>query len=114
MVGDVASDEVTAVKRVGWSAAGGRGRGALAAGSRPTARATIKLPEASAHKARKVDVLVVSDAYIGLEHRIAGVEIPPLPKADGDLDESSKRNGGEEATQPPPGLLHDRRSPRPG
>ncbi|CAM1511342.1 Fc.00g088550.m01.CDS01 [Cosmosporella sp. VM-42] len=79
IVADVARDEVIAVKRAGWSAGQGR---KLQAGVKPTARATIKLPEASDGKARKLDVLVVSDGYVGLKHEVLGVEIPAPPMVD--------------------------------
>ncbi|KND93110.1 putative helicase mug81, partial [Tolypocladium ophioglossoides CBS 100239] len=76
IVANVQRDEVIAVKRVGLSAAGGK---QLGQGSAPSARAVIKLPEPSAGQARRVDVVVVSDGYIGLEHRILGVDIPAPP-----------------------------------
>ncbi|KPM39806.1 putative helicase mug81 [Neonectria ditissima] len=79
IVADVARDEVIAVKRVGWSAAPGRN---LGPGMRPSARTTIKLPEAEAGQARKLDVLVVSDGYLGLDHRVLGVDIPAPPMVD--------------------------------
>ncbi|KAK0391137.1 hypothetical protein NLU13_0639 [Sarocladium strictum] len=82
IVADVAKDEVIAVKRVGWSAGAGK---KVTQGSRPTARATIKLPEPEGNQPRKLDVLVVSDGYIGLEHRVTGVEIPALPVVDDDI-----------------------------
>ncbi|KAK7403671.1 putative steryl acetyl hydrolase mug81 [Neonectria punicea] len=82
VVADVARDEVIAVKRVGWSAAPGRD---LGPGMRPSARTTIKLPEAKAGQARKLDVLVVSDGYLGLEHRVLGVDIPAPPTVDDEV-----------------------------
>ena len=80
IVGDLKTDEIVAVKRVGWSAGGGK---TVAVGSRPTAKASIKLPEPKDSQARKFDVLVVSDGYCGLEYRNLGVEIPGLPVVDG-------------------------------
>jgi antiviral helicase SLH1 len=83
IVADTSRDEVIAVKRVGWSAGPGKQTGI---GSRPTARAVIKLPEvedvvsgAGGSKERMLDVLVVSDGYLGLEYKIEGVEIPAVP-----------------------------------
>lgn len=80
ILADVANDEVFAVKRVGWGAKGkgGKGdRGRRGGGSQGVVRANLKVhPEAVG---RKVDVLVVSDGYIGLEHRVGGVEIPKAP-----------------------------------
>jgi antiviral helicase SLH1 len=85
VVADTAKDEVIAVKRVGWSAPG---RKRLEPGHRASARAVIKLPPTAAGQARKLDVLVVSDAYIGLEHRVLGVEVPALPAVDDDVASS--------------------------
>ena len=67
-------DEVLAVKRVGWQTRGG----SLGRGSKPSARTTLKVPSG-----RTVDVIVVSDGYIGLEYRVEGVEIPSPPIVDG-------------------------------
>ncbi|KAK3687651.1 activating signal cointegrator 1 complex subunit 3 [Podospora appendiculata] len=80
VVADLASDEIIAVKRVGWSAGGGAKR-TVDVGSRPMARAVIKLPGGGAlgAQARKLDVLVFSDAYVGMEYRVLGVEIPLPP-----------------------------------
>ncbi|KAH8889849.1 Sec63-domain-containing protein [Thozetella sp. PMI_491] len=80
VVGQLETDEVVAVKRVGWSAGPGK---TLTVGSRPTARATIKLPPAVGSDPRSYDILVVSDAYTGLVYRTMGVEIPAAPTADG-------------------------------
>ncbi|KAF7561752.1 hypothetical protein G7046_g2363 [Stylonectria norvegica] len=90
IVADVARDEVIAVKRLGWSAGGGR---KLQPGNRPSARTTIKLPGAENGQARKLDVLVLSDGYIGLEHRITGVDIPAPPTVD-DAVASKKEASG--------------------
>lgn len=79
VVADMARDEVIAVKRVGWSSAPGR---KLEAGNKPSARTTIKLPPAEPGQTRKLDVIVVSDAYPGLEHRVLGVDIPAPPMVD--------------------------------
>ncbi|POR38815.1 Putative helicase mug81 [Tolypocladium paradoxum] len=90
IVADVQRDEVVAVKRVGWSAAGAKQLGQR---STPSARAVIKLPEPSAGQARKVDVVVVSDGYIGLEYRVLGVDIPAPPMVDDDVDSKKARPG---------------------
>ena len=72
VVADKAKDEVLALKRVNWPPTmekGGVGK--------PTARSMIKLsPE---RVERKVDVFVISDAYVGMEWRIEGVEVPSVP-----------------------------------
>ncbi|KAI0117220.1 Sec63-domain-containing protein [Daldinia grandis] len=102
IVCDAARDEVLGVKRVSWSqgAPGSKGKSksgantkpnAVQAGSKPTAKTTLRLPGPDRHgMARKVDVLVLSDAYIGLEYKVMGVEIPALPKVDDDVDKSKK------------------------
>ena len=88
IVCDAARDEVLAVKRAGWSQGQGKPVGK---GSRPNSKVTFKLPEPDGDGVgRKVDVLVLSDAYVGLEYRIMGVEIPAPPKVDDDLDKSKK------------------------
>ncbi|ERS97905.1 hypothetical protein HMPREF1624_06076 [Sporothrix schenckii ATCC 58251] len=106
IVGDLARDEVYAIKRVGWSSGpgrsgggagdgGGRGSrggrgggqssgGGAPGGSQPTARAVVQLPETVAQTG-KVDVLIVSDGYVGLEYRVLGVEVPKAPVVD-DID----------------------------
>ncbi|KAH7328127.1 Sec63 Brl domain-containing protein [Stachybotrys elegans] len=86
LVADVSKDEVIAVKRVSWSARGGK---ALDKGSRPSAKAVINLPEAGNRQAHKMDVIVVSDGYVGLEHRLLGVDIPAPPTVDNGLDKST-------------------------
>ncbi|KAF7524035.1 hypothetical protein G7054_g11547 [Neopestalotiopsis clavispora] len=88
VVCDVANDEIIAIKRAGWSQGPGK---SVAVGSKPTARVTLKLPEpAQGGKGRKYDVLVLSDAYPGLEYKVMGVEIPALPMVDDDVDKSKK------------------------
>lgn len=88
IVADAAADEVMAVQRLGWSAprknaAGGQPQ-AVAVGARPSARANIKLPEVA--QGRKLDVFVVSDAYVGLKYHVPGVEIPAPPAVNDDVD----------------------------
>ena len=83
VVGSVARDEVVAVRRVGWKA--GVGKATVDVGSRPTARAVIKVPEEALRGSdRKLDILVVSDGYVGFEYRVMGVELPLPPVVDGD------------------------------
>ncbi|KAI1779754.1 Sec63-domain-containing protein [Hypoxylon cercidicola] len=94
---DVARDEILGVKRVGWSQGGAGSRSnTVQVGAKPTAKATLRLPEPDrAGKARKVDILVLSDAYIGMEYRLSGVDIPAPPQVDDDLDKSKKGKGRE-------------------
>ncbi|QPG94762.1 hypothetical protein C2857_006922 [Epichloe festucae Fl1] len=89
LIADVTRDEVIAVKRLTWTSPG---RTTLGQGSTPSARATIKLPGVQGGQARKVDVLVVSDGYIGLEYRLLGVDIPAPPAVTDDID--AKRDEG--------------------
>lgn len=89
VVGDVAKDEVYAIKRVGWSQAGGGKQAGV--GSRPSARTSIKVPEAlQAGGASKLDVLVVSDGYVGMRYEVLGVEIPAKPAVDDDVSRSKE------------------------
>ena len=78
VLADVAGDEVFAVKRVGWGMKGKGGeKGGKGGPKGGFARATLRVHPGLA--GRKIDVLVVSDAYVGLEHRVEGVEIPSAP-----------------------------------
>ncbi|OTA91679.1 hypothetical protein M434DRAFT_397071 [Hypoxylon sp. CO27-5] len=99
IVCDVARDEIIGIKRAGWSQ--GPGAKTLQVGTKPTAKTTLRLPEPDRDgdgDGRKVDVLVLSDAYIGMEYRVMGVEIPALPKVDDDVDKS-KGKGKEKGVQ---------------
>jgi antiviral helicase SLH1 len=79
VVAERAKDEVIAVKRLGWSVTAGK---SVNIGSRPSAKVAIKLPaiedisSISSERERKVDVLVISDGYLGLSYEIKGIEIP--------------------------------------
>jgi antiviral helicase SLH1 len=79
LVADIQRDEVIAVKRATWASPGVK---TLGQGSKPLARTVIKLPEPVGGQARKVDVLLMSDGYIGLEHKLEGVDIPGVPTVD--------------------------------
>ena len=88
MVCDVANDEVIAIKRAGWGQGAGK---SVKVDSRPTAKVSLKLPEPSRDgKGRKVDVIVLSDTYVGLEHRLMGIDIPALPVVDDEVDKTKK------------------------
>lgn len=80
VVADTANDEVLAVKRLGWGSPTASGKKKIE--TKPTAKVNIKLPQPEAGKLRVLDIIVVSDAYIGLEHRISSVEIPAPPSVD--------------------------------
>lgn len=101
IVCDTARDEIFAVKRVGWS--GGKGREgqnlSVAIGSRPSTRARVILPDVeevlglgSAQKERKVDVIVVSDGYLGVSYTLSGIEIPLPPVVVDDGKKKSKED----------------------
>lgn len=87
IVADSARDEILAIKRVGWTTPGRDSTQGVRIGSTPNAKSVIKLPPAQGvlgtgsvgGKERKVDVLVVSDAYIGMVYKVVGVEIPAVP-----------------------------------
>lgn len=66
-----------ALKRVGWPLGERGGGGGGGGGNKPTTRSMIKLSPKTVE--RRVDVLVVSDAYVGMDWRIEGVEIPAVP-----------------------------------
>jgi antiviral helicase SLH1 len=87
IIADIARDEVIAVKRATWASPGVK---SLGQGSTPSARTVIKLPEAVGGQARKVDILVMSDAYVGLQYQLEGVDIPGLPTIDDAV--ASKKN----------------------
>lgn len=91
VVGDLGKDEVYAVKRVGWAQGAGK---VTKAGSKPSARATIKIPQAIQDmdngKAKNMDVLVLSDGYVGMQYQVLGVEIPAKPVVDDDVSRSKK------------------------
>ncbi|KAK4651406.1 putative steryl acetyl hydrolase mug81 [Podospora pseudocomata] len=91
IVGDLATEEVVAVKRVGWSGRQARDkngkRNPVEIGDRPTARAVIKLPEWEGK--RRYDVLVVSDGYVGVEWGVKA-DVPGKPVVDVDVGEKEK------------------------
>ncbi|KAI0972748.1 Sec63 Brl domain-containing protein [Xylaria arbuscula] len=92
IVCDQAKNEIIAVKRVGWSQGPGQ---SVKVGSKPTAKTVIKLPEPDQNgNGRKVDVLVLSDGYIGMRYEVLGVDIPALPKVDDDVDKTKKPHNG--------------------
>jgi len=89
VVGDLAGGEVTAVRRAGWGPGAGRSVGV---GAKPSVASVIKLPEPEGRDARRVDVLVLSDGYPGLEHQVLGVEIPGLPAVEDDVSMSKTQD----------------------
>ncbi|KAL8996616.1 MAG: hypothetical protein Q9169_003898 [Polycauliona sp. 2 TL-2023] len=93
LVTDPSMDEILTLKRVNWPNGEQQDRrNRVKAPSRPTAKAVFKLkPEA---RERRVEVLVVSDAYVGMVWRIGGVEVPGAPMGDGDEGKKKAVEGG--------------------
>ncbi|KAK8195009.1 Sec63 Brl domain-containing protein [Phyllosticta capitalensis] len=94
IVSTAGTDEVVALKRVSWPANtnGSKNAGGGASGARPNTNVKVKLPESDVE--RKVDVLVVSDGYIGMGWKVEGVEVPPVPKV---MEDEGKKGSGEAA-----------------
>lgn len=80
IVADPAKDEVVALKRINWPPAEKSQRGA----NKPTSRSVVKLSPESFE--RKLDVLVFSDAYIGMVWSVQGIEVPGAPSVEDDDD----------------------------
>jgi antiviral helicase SLH1 len=74
------SNEIVALKRIGWPQAnkskGGSGKLGI--------RSTIKVPE---HDGMEVTVKIISDSYIGMEWVVEKIQIPAPPRA---IDEGKK------------------------
>jgi len=77
VVADPAKDEVLALKRINWPPTGKRGGRSA---EKPTSRSTIKLTPENAE--RKIDVLLLSDAYVGMVWSVKGVELPAAPSVE--------------------------------
>lgn len=91
IVGDLAKDEVYAIKRLGWV----QGPGKVASiGSKPSSKATMKVPDiihdAKPGNASKLDVLILSDGYVGMQYQVLGVEIPAKPVANDDVSRTKE------------------------
>ncbi|KAK4697758.1 antiviral helicase SLH1, partial [Lecanoromycetidae sp. Uapishka_2] len=78
VVSDPAKDEVLALKRINWPPA----EKVRASGGKPTSRSAIKLSPEIVE--RKVEVLVISDSYVGMVWRVEAVEVPAAPTVDDD------------------------------
>jgi antiviral helicase SLH1 len=81
LVSDAASGDVLGLKRVSWpspdklrSGGGNNSQGGNA--SKPSTRATVRLPESKSE--RTVRVRVVSDSYLGMEWEVEDVRIPAM------------------------------------
>ncbi|KAL8747921.1 MAG: hypothetical protein Q9190_000245 [Brigantiaea leucoxantha] len=102
IVTDPIEDEIVALKRISWPTKDGeKGRGntnlntrnAPAAAAAAAAKARFKLEPGT--RQRKVEVWVISDAYVGMEWKVAGVEIPASTTISVVSGEEKKEKGGE-------------------
>lgn len=84
VVADPAKDEVLVLKRINWPPV----EGARQDANRPVSRSTVKLDVEGV--VRKVNVLIVSDSYIGMIWKVEGLEIPAVPVIEGDDKEKPK------------------------
>lgn len=93
VVSYASTDEIIALKRVGWhdpqkndSKAGRRGRNGSAnhtsAGSIERLQTSAKVSFPPEVQGKKVDVTVHSDSYLGMVWKIEGVEVPEAPRVD--------------------------------
>ena len=78
IVADPSKDEILALKRINWPPVGKT----RVSGDKPTSRSAVRLNPES--KERKLDVLVISDSYVGMVWRVEGVEIPATPTVEDD------------------------------
>ncbi len=76
IIADMAHDEVIALKRIRWQS-GTKGRSER---DNPSSRSVFKLPPSRC--GHKVDVLTLSDAYVGMVWTIRDIEIPSAPVVD--------------------------------
>jgi antiviral helicase SLH1 len=73
IVSDAANGDVLGLKRVSWPSPD-KVRNPKANPSKPSTRATIRLPPS--HSERKVNIQVVSDSYIDMQWTLEDVAIP--------------------------------------
>ncbi|KAF4553638.1 Sec63 Brl domain-containing protein 1 [Elsinoe fawcettii] len=87
LVSDAASGEVAGLKRLGWTQTTGGGEKKVYARAGTNVRVPAQDEEAVQRGlgTRKVDILVVSDAYIGMEWEVKGVEVL-LPEEKGEVE----------------------------
>jgi antiviral helicase SLH1 len=79
LVSDAASGEVLGLKRVSWPSpdklrSGNYNNNQAGNASKPSTRASVRLPESKSE--RMVRVKVVSDSYLGMEWEVEDVKIP--------------------------------------
>ncbi|KAI7281912.1 Sec63-domain-containing protein [Hortaea werneckii] len=75
VVSDAAQGDVVGLKRVSWPSPDKVKGGNV---SKPSTKATIKLPQCDVE--RKLKIMVISDSYIGMEWHLDEVEVPAPPK----------------------------------
>ena len=73
VVADPANDEILALKRINWLPTEKQN----GSGNKPTSRSILRLKPESTK--RKIDVLIVSDAYVKMMWKIEGIEMPAAP-----------------------------------
>ncbi|KAI7540265.1 Sec63-domain-containing protein, partial [Hortaea werneckii] len=83
VVSDAARGDVVGLKRVSWPSPDKVRGGNI---SKPSTKATIKLPQSDVE--RKMKIMVISDSYIGMEWHLDEVEVPAPPKVV--VDDSKK------------------------
>lgn len=83
IVADITKDEVLALKRISWQS----GTKAQSDSGKPISRSVFKLPPSEVD--RMVDVLVVSDAYVGMSWKAGAIEVPGAPV----VDDNGGKNG---------------------
>ncbi|GAB1729288.1 hypothetical protein NU195Hw_g3501t1 [Hortaea werneckii] len=83
VVSDAAKGDVVGLKRVSWPSPDKVKGGNI---SKPSTKATIKLPQCDVE--RKMKIMVISDSYIGMEWHLDEVEVPAPPKVV--VDDSKK------------------------
>lgn len=105
IVADEPRDEIVALKRVTWPPVENRGDNEARdtghstapkkkAPSNPSIRTVLKIPPNS--QPRKLDVFVISDAYIGMQWRVKdGVHVPGAPTFDNPDDGKKKAKSNE-------------------
>ena len=76
LISEAGHSNIVALKRVSWTNTN-RSQNQKG-GHQASAKSVIKLPQS--HAARKMDILVLSDGYIGMEWNLKGVEIPKAPE----------------------------------
>lgn len=87
LVDDALSGSVLAMKRVSWPMNNRSGR--QASTSRLNTKVAVKLQESI--DVRQVNIIVISDGYIGMEWKVDEVEVPAAPKvADDGLKKQEK------------------------